>query len=441
MQNTNSILQPIQPSIIEPIKKRPIYARRYNRWRIRILYSIIIGYATFYFCRQNFNIAMPVLMDHFHVTKTQLGWILTAASIVYGVGKFVNGFISDKSNARIFMACGLGLVGVVTFFSGFASSITSLGILWILNNWLQSMGWPPIARMLTHWFAPKELGTKWAIGATSHQIGGAITMVLCGYLVDKYGWEMAFFVPGVVGILIAIFLFDRLRNSPDEVDLPVVEEYKEDSINPFGNQLTLTTRQLLEMVFINRLMWYVCMANMCLYVVRLGIIFWAPMFLRELKGMSLSQAGWQVAAYEILGLLGGLCAGWMSDKIFLGRRGPVGLIFMIALAIMLILFWQIPAGYELLSMCAMTLAGFFVYGPQVLIGVASADFTSKQAIGTANGLASVFAYLGSALSGLCVGWIVDSSGWDGVFLFFILSAIFGAMFFALTWNASAKSTA
>ena len=53
-------------------------------------------------------------------------------------------------------------LGIVTFFSGFASSITSLGILWILNNWFQSMGWQPIARMLTRcWFAPKELGTKW----------------------------------------------------------------------------------------------------------------------------------------------------------------------------------------------------------------------------------------------------------------------------------------
>ena len=66
------------------------------------------------------------------------------------------------------------------------------------------------------------------------------------------------------------FLFNRLRDSPNEVDLPVVEEYKEDSINPFGSTVKLTTRQLLEMVFINRLMWYVCMANMCLYLVRLG---------------------------------------------------------------------------------------------------------------------------------------------------------------------------
>ena len=80
--------------------------------------NIIVGIFKFYirlamllfiFVIRTLISPVPLLMDHFHVTKTQLGWILTAASIVYDVGKFFNGFISDKSNARIFMACGLGL--------------------------------------------------------------------------------------------------------------------------------------------------------------------------------------------------------------------------------------------------------------------------------------------------------------------------------------------
>ena len=67
-----------------------------------------------------------------------------------------------------------------------------LSILWVINNWFQSMGWPPVARMLTHWFCAKELGTKWAYGATSHQVGGAITLVFTGYLVADFGWRAAF---------------------------------------------------------------------------------------------------------------------------------------------------------------------------------------------------------------------------------------------------------
>jgi OPA family glycerol-3-phosphate transporter-like MFS transporter len=106
---------------------------------------------------------------------------------------------------------------------------------------------------------------------------------------------------------------------------------------------------------------------------------------------------------------------------------------MLALAGMLILFWFVPEEYDLLSLFCLSLAGFFVYGPQVLIGVASADLSSKKAIGTANGLVSVFANIGSALAGVCVGWLIDNAGWSWVFVFFVTSAIIGAGFFGLTW--------
>ena len=172
-----------KPKIKTP---RSPYVKKYNSWRIRILYSIIIGYATFYFCRQNFNIATPAIREYFGVTKTQIGWILTASSIMYGVSKACNGFISDKVNARIFMVLGLLFVGVITILIGFADSLWLIGILWIASNWFQSMGWPPATKMLTHWFASKELGTKWAMGATSNQIGGALAMISCGYLIDKF---------------------------------------------------------------------------------------------------------------------------------------------------------------------------------------------------------------------------------------------------------------
>ncbi len=420
------------------VKDRPPYVKKYNSWRIRILYSIIIGYSTFYFCRQNFNIALPGLVEHFEVTKTQIGWILTSASIVYGIGKLVNGFWSDRSNSRIFMALGLALVGIITLSTAFVSNILVIGILWIISNWFQSMGWPPATRMLTHWYASKELGMKWSLGATSNQIGGAMTMIICGYLVDAYGWQAAFLVPGLVALVISLYLYNRLRNSPNDVGLPIVEEYKECELPSKQDYERLPIYDLMKLIFYNRLMWYICFANMFVYIVRLGIIFWAPLFLYQLKNITIAEAGWQVASYEILGLVGGISAGWMSDKIFQGRRGPVGSVFMLCLSIILILFWQVPQEYKILSVIIISLAGFFVSGPQVLIGIATADFTNKQAVGTANGLSGLFGYIGSAIAGICVGWISDNFGWDGVFIFFSLAAFLGAILFSLTWNYSSR---
>lgn len=408
----------------------------YNKWRLRILSFIIIGYGTYYLCRQNFSMIMPSFMEEFGYSKTQIGMVLSLASIVYGVGKFANGYISDRSNARAFMPLGLFLSALITFALGFVNGIFLFGCLWILNNWFQSMGWPPAARMLTHWFAPKELGTKWALGAASHQVGGAITLVFTGYLVADFGWRYAFILPGSIAFAMSFLLFNRLRESPQVLGFPSVEVYKGSSNQLEENygENNLSTREIFHRVFINKNIWFLCFANMCVYIVRIGIIVWAPLFLHEFKNISLTHAGWQVALYEVTGLLGGFAAGWLSDKIFKGQRGPVGVVFMISLALTLLLFWKMPVGWEQLSSIALILVGFFVYGPQVLIGVASADFASKKAIGTANGFVGTMGYVGSAFSGLCVGWLIDTYGWSGAFIFFISAALLGAWFFYLTWK-------
>ena len=417
-------------------KERKIY----NKWRMRILLSVILGYATFYLCRQNFSMIMPAFMQEFGYTKTQLGFVLTIASVVYGVGKFVNGYLSDRSNARYFMPIGLFCSAIITFFLGFSENLSFLCVLWIMNNWFQSMGWPPVAKMLTHWFAPKELGAKWAYASASHQVGGAFALVISGYLVSDFGWRFAFFVPSIIALLVSYILFNRLRESPKQLGFPMVELYKDQKINIKNEeQDNLNTIDIIKRVFFNRNMWYICFANMCLYIVRLGVIFWAPLFLKEFKNIQINEAGWYVAAYELAGLFGGVLAGLVSDKIFHGQRGSVGMIFMIALSLAILIFWQIPADYTFLNGLLMVLMGFFVYGPQILAGVASADFASKKAIGTANGLVGTMGYVGSGISGICVGLISDNWGWNAVFMFFIIASLVGGWFFYLTLERKIKS--
>src|SRR5690606_6044432 len=119
---------------------------------------------------------------------------------IYGVGKFINGFISDRSDARIFMSLGLFLSAVVCVFMGTVESLLMITVLWGASGWFQSMGWPPAARMVTHWYSPSELGMKWALCSSSHQVGGAMIAVLAGYLVVEYGWRSAFTIPAIIAI-------------------------------------------------------------------------------------------------------------------------------------------------------------------------------------------------------------------------------------------------
>ncbi|USO01463.1 MAG: MFS transporter [Alphaproteobacteria bacterium] len=411
--------------------------RIYRFWRLRILSSVVFGYATYYIVRANFAIAMPSLVEEGY-SKAQLGDMLFWWSLVYGVGKVVNGYWSDRSNARYFM--GLGLLGAGLMSVGIALTTGTFFLIscLLISSWFQSMGWPASARMLTHWFARKELGIKWALGACSHQVGAAFIMIVGAYLVQNYGWRSAFLVPGVLAIAVSFYLLACLRDNPTEVNLPTVEVYKNDYSDVTSNTFhgesgeRPNQKEIWKMVFANKMIWYVCFANMFLYIVRMGVLQWAPTFLKEFKGVNLLEAGHQAAGYELAGLMGGLVAGWLSDTYFKGQRGPVATVYMVALMLAMLAFWQTPPGYYYVDMVTLACVGFFVYGPQILAGVASADFASKHAVGTANGLVGAFASLGSALSGAVVGRISDTYGWNGGFIFFISAAALGAVAFGLT---------
>ncbi|PIR16774.1 MAG: MFS transporter family glucose-6-phosphate receptor UhpC [Deltaproteobacteria bacterium CG11_big_fil_rev_8_21_14_0_20_49_13] len=409
---------------------------KYRYWRIRIMYGMMIGYAGFYFVRKNLSIAMPSMLKELDFTKTDLGWVLTGFSIVYGLSKFFSGILADRANPRYFMAIGLILSAIVNVFFGLSNALIFFGICWIFNGWFQGMGWPPCARALTHWYSPTELGTKWGIWNASHQIGGAGIMIFAGYLVQHFGWRSAFFGPAVIAVAVAFIVMNRLRDTPQSLGLPPVEEFRGEADATNGHEDTAESFKeiLFKYVLTNKFVWIVSLANCFVYIVRIAILDWAPTFLVEAKNSTIAGAGLKTAGFEIAGIAGAIFAGWISDKIFKGRRGPVNVMFMTAVIFCMVALWLTPAGHPYMDAAILFAVGFVIYGPQMLVGVAAADFASKKAAATATGMTGAFGYLGSALAGIGTGVLVDKYGWNGGFMFFIAAAIIGTILFLFTWT-------
>jgi OPA family glycerol-3-phosphate transporter-like MFS transporter/OPA family sugar phosphate sensor protein UhpC-like MFS transporter len=425
--------------------------REYGYWRIRQLYTTFIGYAIFYFVRANFAMAMPGMQDKLGFTKETLGKFLTIGDVLYGISKFVNGLMADRANPRFFMALGLLLSGVINLFLGFASLPLTFGILIIFNGWFQGMGFPPVARVLSHWFSPGERGTMWGLWNTSHQVGAFGILVLGGYLAQYYGWRYVFFVPGIIAIGVSLFIVARLRDTPGSLGLPPVEAFRgerrpepvdglpaeelvEDAEPPVEDFRSI----VIGRVFSNPYIWLVCFANFFVYVIRYVFMKWAPMYLHEVKGVELATSGWTVGFFEIAGLVGSLLAGWITDRWFGSRRAPVCVFYMLATGLVIYLLWQLPAGTAVGHVNVyIWLVGFFDYGPQFLVGVMMADMATKQAAATAIGLSGFFGYMSGLVSGWGMGWILQHQGWDGGFRMLVGCAILGAAFFACCWNATA----
>ena len=545
--------------------------KRFKIWQWRTIISTMIGYALFYFVRKNFSFAMPGLAAEYGISNTSFGVLMTIVGLVYGFSRYLNGIMADRTNARYHMSIGLFACALTSLAFGFAPKllgieigvaphilIVTFGILLVLNNIFQGSGFPPCARLLTHWIPPKELATKQSIWNTSHSIGASLLAILCGFLMGTMGqnvsndvesvekmtynyattifkddvkksdesiakvvkinvekgaegyivharytlkaapqdtlttiydfsrqnfvavknicdteqgvsvasiaeqcniplaqakatqtilarsehtgaWQWAFWVPGLLALLGAIVLFALLRDTPKSVGLPELESAKTSLDDEEHVDEASRKAFAIKMVYKNPIIWGLAIANFFVYVVRFSVLDWGPKFLTEACNMPYSVAGGAVAVFEIMGIVGTLFAGWITDKLFGGRAHRTCMWCMVGAGLFMGAFYYFYLHPGMVSaqvlIAVLAFAGFFIYGPQALVGVAASNHATKKAAATANGLVGIFGYLSTAVSGLGVGWIADNLGWNYVFVGVIGIAVVGAVVFLMMWGA------
>lgn len=408
---------------------------RFRTWQIRTLVATMFGYAAFYFVRKNLSFAMPAMQSDLGISKADLGIFLTLHGLLYGVSRFVNGMWADRANARYFMVAGLLLsVGANVFF-GFSSTVLWLGVAWMLNGWVQGMGFPPCCRLLTHWFRPERLASTMSVWNTSHSIGAALASVASGYFV-LLGWRWCFFGPAMLCTIAGGVLFILLRDTPSSIGLPEIAvagarpgEHEDRSSAGYKAFVR-------QQVFRNPYIWWISLANFFVYILRFAILDWGPTLLKEMKHFPVQQSGWMVGAFEVSGIIGMLLAGWITDRVFQGRGSRTCVFCMLGAGAALTLFWQFGST-PWRATALLAAAGFFIYGPQALIGITAANLATRRAAATAAGFTGLFGYASTLVSGWGLGLLVQSAGWHVAFGALLAIGAGGTFMFLLAWRAPA----
>jgi OPA family glycerol-3-phosphate transporter-like MFS transporter len=228
----------------------------------------------------------------------------------------------------------------------------------------------------------------------------------------------------------------RLRDTPQSVGLPPVEEYRNDYAgegerNP---EAELGTRDLLvHYILKNRYLWLFAAGNFFVYISRYAMLDWGPTYLKEVKHASLEQGGISTAIYELGGIFSVLLMGWLSDKAG-GRRGMITVLCMVPVFLAFGGILYAPAGMLWLNMTLFGIVGFFIYPPVMLLPVMGLDFTSKKAIGTAAGFIGLFGYLGRTVQGKILGTLAERYGWNASFYVILVSTFLGIVILSWTWK-------
>jgi len=410
-------------------------------WQRKIFWLMWITYASFYLVRVNISVAMPEIMAEYGLTKTNLGAVLSALFMMYAIGQFINGQLGDKLNSRKIITIGLISSGIMNILFGFTGGVVGfMVVLWGINGYVQSMGWGPTVKCMANWFPANVHGKMSGRLGTSYILGGAISWIIAGTVIKYAGWRGVFWVPGVLVIAIAVHWYLRARNAPEEIGLPSVE----DQVNGINNNEVrkdehIGFRQTLKVTLLNHYVWFAAFALFGLNIVRYGFMSWAPTYMFEVQGATISTAAYKAIAFPIAGGLGAIFAGWAADKLFKGHKAPIAFIMLLLLAVFCYLYLVVPGHNWIMSLIILLIIGFLTFGPHVLIVAAMPiKLGTRKAASSVTGFIDAMGYLGASLTGIGTGYLIEKLSWDAAFYFWISGAIMAAVMMLFIWNYEKK---
>lgn len=390
--------------------------RYYRRLRLQAFTAATLGYSLYYVCRTSLNVMKKPILDSGSLDASQLGIIGSALLFAYAVGKFVNGFIADYCNIKRFMATGLvvsasanalmGVLGLAQSVIPTAVVFVAFAVMWGLNGWAQSMGAPPAIISLSRWYPLKERGTYYGFFSASHNLGEFFSFLFVGSIVTFAGWQAGFFGSAAAGAIGVIVILCWLHDTPESKGLPPIEVLTGEE-SPGQSHDHGSTSDLQRSVIRNPFVWVLALSSAFMYVSRYAVNGWGVLFLQEVKGYSLALATQVISVNALLGIVGTVFSGWLSDTLFHGRRNVLAFGFGVLNTVALCLFLYSGDGI-LVNMLSMVLFGMAI---GVLIcflgGLMAIDIVPREATGAALGIVGMASYIGAGLQDIVSGWLIN----------------------------------
>lgn len=429
----------------------PAYPADFVRRRLLTFAGIVLGYSCFYLTRNSLTYTAPAMVadPSLPIGMTEIGTMTSIFPIAYGFSKFVSGVLGSRTSPTLLLAGGLMATAALNIAFGFSTSLVWFCTWWAMNGMLQGVGAPCCARILTSWFAAKERGTYWGMWNIAHNMGGFLAPILAGTAAKLYGWQWGMFAPGIVGVVMGLLILAAVRDSPEAIGYPPVEARKEAAPAPAAaagdgdaQPPPAAEKESLVSLLVND-----CLKNpyvvglaftyFFVYVVRQGVTSWFVFYLLQVKGVAdAGAASLRVSGLELGGLFGSLLAGKLSDMLInnakgsgagnVGKRIQVVIAYTLGIAAMLMAFAAVPASMGALQWAAVFMIGFFLYGPQMMIGLCGAELVRPESVGASQGFLGWVAYLGAANAGIPLSIIVKDYGW-GAYFTALLAACAGAV--------------
>lgn len=345
--------------------------------------------------RQIFNAVIPLIKTDLRVTDVQLGLVASVFTIVYGCLVPFGGYLGDFLKRKWIVFSSLLVFSVGTLCTGFSGGLIALIVLRGITTGGGEAFYYPAATSLISQYHQKSRALAMSIHQTALYVGIVVSGFIAAYVGEHFGWRMSFFTFGLGGLLLCVYLFFRMEDTPQEV---------QEKRHPIGF--------VVKAIFRKKTVWMLCLAFGAMCFVNIGYVTWMSTFYHEHFHLPLSTAGFTSMFFHFAAaFMGVLLGGKLSDKYALKRKTIrletelVGLLFGAPF-----IFWMGYTTHLYVSYAMLACFGFFrgIYDSNLY--AALFDVIEPDLRASSVGIMTAFAFIVGALAPLVLGYLKTDFG-------------------------------
>ncbi|MGL4346320.1 MAG: MFS transporter [Cellulosilyticaceae bacterium] len=349
--------------------------------------------------------------------KSQLGGIVTALFISYGIGQLISGFLGDKLSPRPMVTTGLCLAALCNLFVFCSHTYWQLLLLWFINGFAMSLLWSPMIKVFTLYMPPDYLRQCCFRIQSSVALGTCSTYILCSLLLSQWSWRIIFLVASILLMIACVLwnltLSDVLKNC---TPISIVTSTQQNIVTSSIKQLILRSG-----------LPFICIAVLTMGVLKDGIMTWIPQLITDTFSVNSSFSILLSAILPLVNLLGIWGAKKLHERTHQDEIKTSAILYILSLVSLILL---VTYGTKNLIACLLFFAivtSCMLGINTILVSVLPTYFAPYNKVSTVAGIANATMYLGSALCGYGLGTFTESYGWPQTLCLLVLICFVGLL--------------
>ena len=367
--------------------------RMLKRWTV-----VMSGSLLFFYSFMQLNILNSIgghLMEDFHITSTQLGYLSSMYFYANFIFVFPAGLLLDRFSTRKLILLAMGFAVVSMFGFALSNNVLTAGIFRFVSGLGGAFCFVSCVRLASRWFPPEKMALVIGCLVTMCMFGGMMAQTPMVLLTEAFTWRTAMMIMGFLGIFCTVVIWALVKDKP--------ADYEE--IAPDSEAESLGFWESIRMVLSNRYNWlggiYTALTNLPVFL--LGAL-WGSLFLVQALGLNASQASYVISMLFLGTIIGAPLIGWFSD--YLGRRClPMIIGSLIALCVMLVIIY-VPH-LSLISLMLLFFALGGITGTQSLSYPVVTELNSPLVTASANSIISTLLMASGFLFQPMFGWLMN----------------------------------